>query len=257
MDTAKHCNFAGDECWNVRVLPVIDSLSASEGSVNGGQELKIEGFGFGGDAKVSVDGVDCAVVKSKSSDAELFCLTGQASGASQSGYQPGSPGLLVTTVVSEANGSAPDHADTVSMNGNYVRTTTHTTQFEAFVNTHEQASKLIQGFFRAPEDGRYRFHLSSDDSSRLFFDTSTPYDDVTRVPIEEPAFEHDDAIAFRWSACSWRNYFAEAVGTVTIPTNEQPNVHNSRSAWFDLEKGKYYPIEGFLKEYEVNDHMTV
>lgn len=50
MDTAKHCNFAGDECWNVRVLPVIDSLSASEGSMNGGQELKIEGFGFGGDA---------------------------------------------------------------------------------------------------------------------------------------------------------------------------------------------------------------
>jgi hypothetical protein len=36
MNTAKHCNFDGEECWNVKVHPVIDSINASSGSVLGG-----------------------------------------------------------------------------------------------------------------------------------------------------------------------------------------------------------------------------
>jgi hypothetical protein len=28
MNTAKHCNFDGTDCWNVRVHPVIDKLNA-------------------------------------------------------------------------------------------------------------------------------------------------------------------------------------------------------------------------------------
>jgi hypothetical protein len=57
QSTAKHCNFDGDDCWKVRVHPVIDSISASEGSVTGGQELKITGKGLDGSAEVQVDGV--------------------------------------------------------------------------------------------------------------------------------------------------------------------------------------------------------
>ena len=45
---AKHCNFKGDECWNVRVQPVIDSIEPAVGSVIGGQELTITGFGLDG-----------------------------------------------------------------------------------------------------------------------------------------------------------------------------------------------------------------
>jgi hypothetical protein len=60
--SAKHCNWEGDECWHVRTHPVIDAISASEGYVTGGQELKISGFGLNGtDVQVTVDGVPCKV----------------------------------------------------------------------------------------------------------------------------------------------------------------------------------------------------
>ena len=105
MGTARHCNFKGDECWNVRVHPVIDSLSASEGSIRGGQELTITGFGLDGDAKVFVDGVECAV--KSTSEGEIVCSTGKASGPSVSGYQPGSPGLVQTKVDPENKSKKP------------------------------------------------------------------------------------------------------------------------------------------------------
>jgi hypothetical protein len=97
MDTAKHCNFKGDDCWNVRVHPVVDKLSASEGSVLGGQELKISGFGLNGqETEVLVDGVICKV--RSSTESEIICSTGEASQPSKTGYQPGSPGLIQTTI---------------------------------------------------------------------------------------------------------------------------------------------------------------
>jgi hypothetical protein len=43
LSTSKHCNFDGDDCWSMRVHPVIDSLQSSEGYTTGGQDLKIFG----------------------------------------------------------------------------------------------------------------------------------------------------------------------------------------------------------------------
>ena len=34
--SAKHCNFAGDECWYVRVLPKIDAIDKAFGLTSGG-----------------------------------------------------------------------------------------------------------------------------------------------------------------------------------------------------------------------------
>jgi hypothetical protein len=60
--TARHCNFAGDDCWTVRVHASILSISASTGYVDGGQMLTITGKGFSGDeVTVTVDGVECIV----------------------------------------------------------------------------------------------------------------------------------------------------------------------------------------------------
>jgi hypothetical protein len=41
--SAKHCNFAGDDCWYVRVLPKIDAIDKKFGLTSGGQELIITG----------------------------------------------------------------------------------------------------------------------------------------------------------------------------------------------------------------------
>ena len=57
LKTSRHCNFAGTDCWHVRVHPVIDSISASTGAMIGGQELTIVGRGLNaGTAEVTVDG---------------------------------------------------------------------------------------------------------------------------------------------------------------------------------------------------------
>jgi len=95
-DSAKHCNFAGDDCWVVRTHPKIDSISQVDGYVTGGQSLKITGWGLKGtsldDVSVLVDGVPCKVTSSLLE--EITCVTGPTFSVSLDGVsQPGSPGL--------------------------------------------------------------------------------------------------------------------------------------------------------------------
>jgi len=80
-ETAKHCNFAGTDCWYVRTHPKIESVSAPSGYTTGGQTLTISGWGLKGDSlsdvEVVVDGVPCSV---KSATLEkITCITGAAS----------------------------------------------------------------------------------------------------------------------------------------------------------------------------------
>lgn len=75
LSTMNHCNFAGDECWQMRTHPKIESVSAATGYTNGGQDLTISGHGFNGtDVTITVDGVECAL-KSQTADS-LKCVTG-------------------------------------------------------------------------------------------------------------------------------------------------------------------------------------
>jgi IPT/TIG domain len=74
--SAKHCNFAGDDCWTVRVHPRVDGVSAASGYLDGGQVLKINGFGLSGqNISVKVDGVECLVDPSQSTDKTITCET--------------------------------------------------------------------------------------------------------------------------------------------------------------------------------------
>ena len=60
--TSYHCNYAGDDCWYVRVHPKIESISASAGSDNGYQTLTITGQGLNGtDITVTADDIACDV----------------------------------------------------------------------------------------------------------------------------------------------------------------------------------------------------
>lgn len=116
--SAKHCNFEGDECWNVRVHPLIESIDASEGYATGGQELTISGFGLKGDAEVLVDGVICKVTAT--SDDEITCKTDSVARLSTTGYQPGQPGLRQTTIEPENENTLP--GEDARTNDNHVRT---------------------------------------------------------------------------------------------------------------------------------------
>jgi hypothetical protein len=80
--TARHCNFAGKECWNVRTHAKIDSVSANQGSTAGGQELTITGWGFEKEKNVSIKvaGLDCAIISQ--SMEKVTCVTSAATGPS-------------------------------------------------------------------------------------------------------------------------------------------------------------------------------
>jgi hypothetical protein len=76
-NSARHCNFAGDDCWHVRVHPKIDAISASAGYLTGGQQLEISGHGLKGSSiSVTVDGEACAVDMDASDDSKIVCETG-------------------------------------------------------------------------------------------------------------------------------------------------------------------------------------
>ena len=60
--SSEHCNFAGDDCWQVRTHAKIESISANSGNTSGGQELTITGWGFEDGADITVAGVPCQVV---------------------------------------------------------------------------------------------------------------------------------------------------------------------------------------------------
>jgi hypothetical protein len=95
-ESAKHCNFTGNDCWYVKTHPKIDAISHTAGYNTGGQELTITGWGLKGatlaDTKVTVDGVACTVTSATME--KVKCVTGAASANSVSGMsQPGNPGL--------------------------------------------------------------------------------------------------------------------------------------------------------------------
>jgi hypothetical protein len=156
--SANHCNWAGNDCWNVRVHPRIDSISASSGFLLGGQTLVITGHGLTGTTKtVTVDGVECYIEEDLSSDTKLYCTTGKKASASTVGTSmPGQPGIKYS------NGGTPVLTTAIE--------TIHPDKAGGDKKTH-----VFQGWFKAPETGEYRFYCSADDSSRIEIDSVNAY----------------------------------------------------------------------------------
>ena len=165
-ETAKHCNFAGDDCWYIKTHPMIQSVSASDGFVTGGQTITIEGWGLKGnsvdDVEVMIDGVPCKV---ESHTLErIQCITGAADDVSLDGVsQPGSPGLRQNILDPENEDTNPSwnhrtNGEIASVEENLQ------TAFENNYNNYTRASTLSQGWFRAPATGNYRFYMSCDNA---------------------------------------------------------------------------------------------
>ena len=96
-ETSKHCNWAGNECWTIRIHPKIESISANSGYLEGSQTLMINGYGLlGTTTTVMVDGVECKVDKTKTTDEVLYCVTGAKATPSSLFAQPGQPGITET-----------------------------------------------------------------------------------------------------------------------------------------------------------------
>ena len=67
----------------MRTHAVVDQISASSGSVDGGQHLTIKGWGLRDNVSVEVAGQPCRVIASAND--ELTCITGPSSEVSVDG----------------------------------------------------------------------------------------------------------------------------------------------------------------------------
>ncbi len=109
MESSKHCNFEGTDCWYVKTHPKIDSISEADGYLTGGQALTINGWGLKGttldDVEVTVGGVACKVTSSTLDS--ITCVTGSAPAVSTEGPQPGSPGLHQRIIKRENTNHGP------------------------------------------------------------------------------------------------------------------------------------------------------
>ena len=119
----------------------------------------------------------------------------------------------------------------------------------------EQAAIALDGWFKAPADGEYRFSIAGDDYTNLYF-KQTAYD-ASSLESEEPTFVNDDKIAYRQNYSKWRRYFEEVETHIQNLEGEEDFVKNQISDWIELEEGKYYPMRGTLVEGRDQDHFAV
>jgi hypothetical protein len=88
-----------------------------------------------------------------------------------------------------------------------------TSTFEYHYNRIERASAIMKGFFKAPESGTYRFHLSSDDQSRFWLDhTEKSFPDASDP--SERVFEDNESVCYRPHWTPWRRWYNEIPETM-------------------------------------------
>lgn len=158
--------------FNVRIHPVLDSLSAHSGYVHG-QILTLTGKGFGTDpSKLTVEykNLKCKVLTV--SDTQVKCEL--------------EADLSPVTYLTFIGGAGLEHRlysinaepATLKAKANYPNNNSPVISIS--LNTEnrlesETYSQRFSGLFFAPKTGTYTFYLSSDDYSSLYF-SSTPFD---------------------------------------------------------------------------------
>jgi len=244
MESSKHCNFAGDDCWYVKTHPKIDSISAVDGYLTGGQTLTIGGWGLKAekleDVEVTVDGVACKVTSSTLES--ITCVTGAAAAVSVEGPQPGHHGLKQRIIDPEDPDKGP-YWGMFTDEQHPVVETKLLTGFENSYGNYSRAAADAKGWFKAPETGRYKFHTSCYNYCRLYMD--------------ETKFAAPSADAVAWTTLAnegsnrgWRNYL--------LPPTMDPTTENTYvSDWISLEAGEYYQLKGEAMHWDGTDHWTV
>ena len=113
----------------------------------------------------------------------------------------------------------------------------------------QDSNSLIQGFYEAPVDGLYQFHMSCDDNCSLKLSLSDPLDpSVAEVIIN------------RGEYTSFRNfyYYDSHYDAVLDPTGaENPYIGSVFSLWIRLVGGTKYYMESNFGQGGGDLHWTV
>lgn len=233
---AINCNYAGDDCYFARVIPVIFDISATEGYVAGGQELTVTGSGFNfGDVVVDIDGYSCEIL-SKTNE-EFVCATGEADDVSTTdtdtigGYGVKWIFYNDTYTMSES---------TISTNGLEPQSTELLTAFETPTNFEDYYSSYLRGWFVAPKTGNYRFYIACDDYCNF------------KMGVNDPGVFNSDDLTTVVSNSGWVN-----TRQYWYPLWTDYSYDRFMSQWIALEEGENYYVEGFHYEGSGGDNFAV
>jgi hypothetical protein len=208
----KHCNFAGDECWNIRVYPTILSFNQTEGgSDKGGQPLEILGTGFTGkNITATVANENCRIVEN--TNERIVCYTSFFDASAKSAKYPLQHGLSVQRYDVPYTGSSPtldQVTQDLEKNGeSYLIPTFEMYEKKVKPSFFGRAAKIIDGWFTAPESGQYRFYLSCTDECSLELDSQLPYSpSIGKASSWREGSYAPSEIARSTTRHDWRAYF--------------------------------------------------
>ena len=184
-----------------------------------------------------VDGVACQVTSSQ--EDVIHCVTGKATKASFVGVnQPGSPGMTMKEIdPSDVNqGVSWSNLDTMTP----IKTSV-ATSIEHYSRGKDRFGLKYDGWFKAPETGKYKFYLACDDNCRINMDATNAFNaadptSVTQSPVN---------IAYKgW--CHWRDFF-------NIRTTHPAD---KNSDWVSLAKGEFYKMDVEYIEGTHGDYLS-
>ena len=220
------CNWDATDCYFARIYPHIDEISESGGSTNGGQTLTISGNSFGRakSVEVTVDDVVCEVKEVV--DDTITCVTGPKTlGAAQAVY-PGEHGLY-----RDINGS-----ERVLLTSADIPTNWYT----------ENTNSVISGFYEAPVDGEYQFHMSCDDTCDLRLALSDP---MNPDAVEE--------VIRRKSHTSYRNFYYSENRYDPLDDPLPYEIGSIFSTWIPLVGGQKYYMQSNFGQGGGEEHWTI
>jgi hypothetical protein len=161
---ATTCDITGTDCYKARIVPSITSINLSSGYTTGGQELIIEGHALDADDSLEVTVGDTPCIVKDFSRTQIRCETSATTLPSEERYV-GSNGLYHAQFNQTKGANANNYkaylaGDGVEQEGEEFIMTS----FEIPTASHYWSSyDHINGFFEAPVDGLYQFHMSCDD----------------------------------------------------------------------------------------------
>jgi hypothetical protein len=210
---ATTCDITGTDCYKARVVPSITSIDHSTGYTSGGQTITITGHALDGIATETVPGVAVTVggapctVKTVT-DTQITCETTETTVPTDNFYA-GSNGLhhvrFNDTIAEVMNSVGNDDLwqQYIACEGctegveyiedlgeEYIMTSLEIAE----VSNYWQSRDIIRGYFVAPVDGEYQFHMSSDDQA--YFRMSNATDPVESM---DPANKMDILTKSWWN----------------------------------------------------------
>ncbi len=228
----KKLNLSKETPYYFKIFPKIDSINTNKGFSSGGIELIITGKGFKIDnINIFIDEFECKNLKNISSST-VTCITESVNIDREKKIFFGSNGLRIqryglktSVTVDNLNTLIGDESVKPIYDDIILETSTKPTNQINY-------GQYINGYFKAPFDGKYRFWSTSDDINHVYL----------TYPNEENVIKRSKIIDFN----SWNN-FDDFFTSYDI----------TRSSWISLKSGEYYPIDIYHLQYSGGDHFRM